>query len=149
MLAALVPPLASATLALVGFVTYRFVYRPLDAKAEEAMRHADAAHDRVDAVEQDVNRQQQLLVGGGSDADRGVLVRLEQAIDRLENRLNSNEAELEALNRLLTENTYNVQEIRRRIGDLDDDFDGDFVRGEDATDGGIPMYHLDDTNDSE
>lgn len=130
----LVAPLATATLGLVGFVAYRFVYRPLADEVDEAMTRAEEAYDKARDVERRHERQRQLLVGADADADRGVLVRLEK-------RLQANETKLTTMSRLLTELTYNIQQIRASSADLDDaDFDLEDLEG----DGGIRMTHLED-----
>lgn len=125
---ALAGVLAAATLSAVGYVVHRYVLAPVEYAVETAENAEAKVHDL-----------EQLLVGADSDADEGVLVRLQEDIADVK-------SETKRSNRLQVEEAHNLSELVRLVAEREDDIevevrdDAIYLRGDEMPDGGTLSF---------
>lgn len=139
----------------MGGTVYKFVLSPLREDIDEAMSEADAAAHLAEDAKDKVDSMEQLLTGSDSDADDGVLVRLQNTLEEQERDIDQIKQELQRSNRLRTEETYNIQQIVRALDQVDaveveENDAGGYTfrtRGGSETDGGVPFGRRDESTD--
>lgn len=105
----------------IGYLLRNHLIEPIQSDIADNEQLARRAMSKAEEVEDDHEQLKQYLVGSEIESDDGVLPRMQQSLERIDDKLDDVDRRMAQQSRAEVEKAFNVQKLNRLLEQLDDD----------------------------